>query len=292
MVVVGLSRNKDTLESVKTAVELAGGLGIKEGSTVLIRPNANTADLPPGSTNPDVLRGAIREVKKCKPGKIIVAEKSMTSLNTENVLKELGLWQAAEAEGVDEILTFDHMKRKHVEPKGANSWQYGFDVPEFLESVDYMIALPVIKTHWTATFTMGLKSQISITADRDRRQLPHGKNWDVLFGNMIAESNLVYKPDFYISDATKCFVTDGPNLGTLREPEIVVASSDVIANDAVGLAILKTLGTVPRIQNHSVWAQPQIKRAVELNLGVHSREEITVKIAGIGEIEEIIANLT
>jgi len=259
---------------------------------VLIRPNANTADLPPGSTNPEVLRGAIRAAKEYDPEKVIVAEKSMTTLDTEKVLKELGLWQVAEAEGVDEILTFDKMKRRHVEPKGAYSWQYGFDVPGFLESIDYMIALPVIKTHWTATFTMGLKSQISITADRDRRQLPHGQGWDVLFGNMIAESNLVHKPDFYISDATKCFVTEGPNIGTLREPDIVLASSDVIANDAVGLALLKTLGTVPKIQNHSVWAQPQIKRAVELNLGVHSREEITVKSARVGEIEEIIANLS
>jgi uncharacterized protein (DUF362 family) len=291
MVVVGLSRNKDTLESVKAAVELAGGLGIKKGSTVLIRPNANTADLPPGSTNPEVLRGAIRAAKECDPEKVIVAEKSMTSLDSEKVLKELGLWQVAEAEGADEILTFDRMKRRHVEPKGAYSWQYGFDVPEFLESVDYMIALPVIKTHWTATFTMGLKSQISITADRDRRQLPHGYGWDTLFGNMIAESNLVYKPDFYISDATKCFVTDGPNIGTLKEPDIVLASSDVIANDTVGLALLKTLGTIPKIRNHSVLAQPLIKRAVELNLGIHDREEITIKNVGIGEIEEIIANL-
>ena len=115
---------------------------------------------------------------------------------------------------------------------------------------------------------MGLKSQISITADRDRTA---ASSWAVLgyvlFGNMIAESNLVYMPDFYISDATKCFVTDGPNMGTLREPDIVLASSDVIANDAVGLALLKTLGTVPKIQEHSVWAQPQIKRAVELGLG-------------------------
>lgn len=291
MVVVGLSRNKGTLESVKAAVELAGGLGIKKGSTVLIRPNANTADMPPGSTNPEVLRGAIRAAKECDPEKVVVAEKSMTTLNTEKVLKELGLWQVAEAEGVDEILTFDQMKRRHVEPKGAYSWQYGFDVPEFLESIDYMIALPVIKTHWTATFTMGLKSQISITSDRDRRQLPHGQGWDVLFGNMISESNLVHKPDFYISDATKCFVTEGPNIGTLREPDIVLASPDVIANDAVGLALLKTLGTIPKIRNHSVWAQPQIKRAVELNLGVHSREEITIKSVGIGEIEEIITNL-
>ncbi len=292
MVINGLSRNKNTLESVKTAVELAGGLEIKEGSTVMIRPNANTADLPPGSTNPEVLRGVIREVHKYNPGKITVAEKSMTPLDTEKVLKDLGLWRVAETEGVDEILTFDHMKHRLVEPKGAYSWPYGFEVPEFLESIDYLIALPVIKTHWTATFTMGLKSQISITADRDRRQLPHGKNWDMLFGNMIAESNLVYRPDYYISDATKCFVTDGPNIGTLREPDIVLASSDVIANDAVGLALLKTLGTVPKIQNHSVWAQPQIKRAVELNLGVHSREEITVKSAGVGEIEEIVANLS
>jgi uncharacterized protein (DUF362 family) len=291
MVEVGLSRNKDTLESVKTAVEFAGGLGIKKGSTVLIRPNANTADLPPGSTNPEVLRGAIRAAREYDPGKVIVAEKSMTTLNTEKVLKKLGLWQVAEDERVDEILTFDQMKRRHVEPKGAYSWQYGFDVPEFLESIDYTIALPVIKTHWTATFTMGLKSQISITSDRDRRQLPHGQGWDTLFGNMIAESNLVHMPDFYISDATKCFVTEGPNIGTLREPGIVLASSDVIANDAVGLALLKTLGTIPKIRDHSVWTQPQIIRAKELNLGVSSREEITIKSVGIEEIEEIIANL-
>lgn len=291
MAVVGLSRNKDTLESVRVAVELAGGFGIKEGSTVLIRPNANTADLPPGSTNPDVLKGAIREARKYNPKKIIVAEKSMTTLDTELVLRKLGLWQAAEAAGVDEILTFDHMKRSYMKPDSAFSWPEGFYVPEFLASVDYTIALPVVKTHWTATFTMGLKSQISVTADRDRRQLPHGQHRDVLFGNMIAESNLVHRPDFYISDATKCFVTGGPDLGTLREPDIVLASSDVVANDAMGLALLKTLGTIPKIQEHSVWAQPQIKRAVELGLGVHSREEITVKSSGVKEIEEILANL-
>lgn len=290
MAVIGLSRNKDTLESVKLAVELAGGLGIKEGSTVLIRPNANTADLPPGSTNPEILKGAIQEARKYNPEKIIVAEKSMTTLDTEMVLRKLGLWQAAEAEGVD-ILTFDHMKRSHMKPDGASSWPEGFYVPEFLSSVDYVIALPVIKTHWTATFTMGLKSQISITADRDRRQLPHGQHKDVLFGDMIAESNLVYRPDFYISDATKCFVTGGPDIGTLREPGIVLASSDVVANDAVGLALLKTLGTVPKIQEHSVWAQPQIKRAVELGLGIRDKEEITVKSLGIDEIGEILANL-
>ena len=108
---------------------------------------------------------------------------------------------------------------------------------------------------------------------------------------MIAEANLVNKPDFYISDATKCFVTDGPNVGTLREPGIVIATGDVIANDVVGLALLKTLGTIDKIQNKSVWKQPQIKRAVELGLGAKSKKDIQIKSDGVKEIESIAGNI-
>jgi uncharacterized protein (DUF362 family) len=108
---------------------------------------------------------------------------------------------------------------------------------------------------------------------------------------MIAEANLVNKPDFYISDATKCFVTDGPNVGTIREPGIVIATNDVIANDVVGLGLLKTLGTIDKIQNRPVWEQPQIKRAVELSLGVKSRKDIQIRSDGVKEIERIEGNI-
>ncbi|HMB45121.1 MAG TPA: DUF362 domain-containing protein [Candidatus Methanoperedens sp.] len=291
IVQVGVVRKKDIIQSVKTSVDLAGGMKIKKNSTVLIRPNANTADFPPGSTNPEVLKGAIRAVKEYNPAKIIVAEKSMTTLDTIKVMKHLGLYQAAESEGVDEIVSFDDGKWKKVQHPYANSWHHGFSVPVILDTIDYMVALPIVKTHWTALFTIGLKSQISVTSDLDRRQLPHGQKNDELFGTMIAESNLVHKPDFYISDATKCFVTDGPNVGTLREPGIIIATSDVIANDVLGLALLKTLGTIDKIQNNSVWEQPQIKRAVELGLGVKNRNEIQIKSDGVKEIENIIVNI-
>lgn len=104
MAAIGLSRNKDTLESVRVAVELAGGLGIKEGSILYLSGRMQYLDLLPGSANPEVLKGAIREARKCNPEKIIVAEKSMTTLDTEIVIRKLGLWQVAETEGADEIL--------------------------------------------------------------------------------------------------------------------------------------------------------------------------------------------
>lgn len=291
MAQVGMSRHKNIVRAVERAVELSGGMQINKGATVLIRPNANTADLPPGSTDPEVLRGAIRIVKEYDPSRIIVGEKSMTTLDTMKVMKYLGQYQVAEEEGVDEILSFDDSGWKEVDPEGADSWPGGFHVPEILDEIDYTIALPIVKTHWTAIFTMGLKSQISITSDNDRMRLPHGQARDVLFGNMIAEANLVHKPDFYISDATKCFVTKGPNIGTVRKPGIVMATSDVIANDVTGLALLKTLGTTDKVQNRSVWDQPQIKRAVELGLGVGSVDEIEIKSEGIVEIEEIRKNM-
>src|SRR5665811_1162449 len=97
MIQVGVVRKKDIILSVKTSIELAGGLKIHKNSTVLIRPNANTADYPPGSTNPEVLKGAIRAVKEYDPARIIVAEKSMTTLDTIKVMKYLGLYQADSA---------------------------------------------------------------------------------------------------------------------------------------------------------------------------------------------------
>jgi uncharacterized protein (DUF362 family) len=58
---VSIVRVDDINESVKTAVELAGGLGIKQGDTVVIKPNAKSQS-PPGFgivTDPRVIEAVI-----------------------------------------------------------------------------------------------------------------------------------------------------------------------------------------------------------------------------------------
>ena len=61
--------------------------------------------------------------------------------------------------------------------------------------------------------------------------------------------------------------------------------------DTVGLAILKTPGTVDKIQDNSVWSQPQIARAIELELGARSTRDIKVSSENVKDIDYIIANL-
>ena len=83
-----------------------------------------------------------------------------------------------------------------------------------------------------------------------------------------------------------CLITSG-----FVEAGLVVASNDIIANDTVGLAILKTLGTTTKIQDNSVWSQPQIARAVELELGAGSIADIRISSENVRNIDKILSNL-
>ena len=75
---VGIAGSTGSLSAqVEKAVALAGGLGfIKKGSTVLIKPNFNTGDPNPASTNPEVIRHVIRLVKNQDPYAILIGDRS------------------------------------------------------------------------------------------------------------------------------------------------------------------------------------------------------------------------
>jgi uncharacterized protein (DUF362 family) len=71
-------------------------------------------------------------------------------------------------------------------------------------------------------------------------------------------------------------VDDGPATGKLAKGQVFLASSDRVAMDAVGVAILKLLGSNESILKPKIFAQEQIARAVELGLGASSPAEVEV----------------
>ncbi len=290
--IAGPDSSGDLSVQVEKAVTLAGGLGfIKKGSTVLIKPNFNTGDPHPASTNPEVIRHVIRLIKKQDPYKILVGDRSSFWTDTLKCMKQNGVYEVVEQEGV-ELYPFDNAEWIRVNPAKAKAWPKGFTVPKILNEVDYVISMPVIKTHSIATFTMAIKNWVGILEPLQRTTDLHlfNSNKDI-FGHMLAELHLARVPDFIIMDGTKVFVEGGPTEGKAVEADLIVASNDIIANDVVGLAILKTLGTIPRIQDNSIWSQPQIVRAVELELGARSTREIKINSENVKDIERIISNL-
>ncbi|MEJ2101912.1 MAG: hypothetical protein P8X68_18350 [Desulfobacterales bacterium] len=64
--------------------------------------------------------------------------------------------------------------------------------------------------------------------------------------------------------------------GKRAQGNVFLASTDRVAIDAVGLAVLKSLGSNAQIMNTNIFEQEQIARAAEIGLGATSPLEIEV----------------
>ncbi|MGD9307103.1 MAG: hypothetical protein PVF79_22760, partial [Desulfobacterales bacterium] len=75
------------------------------------------------------------------------------------------------------------------------------------------------------------------------------------------------------------FTDGGPATGTRAKANVFLASTDRVAIDAAGVAILKSLGSSSRIMNTKIFEQEQIARAAEIGLGASSPAEIDLVAA-------------
>jgi uncharacterized protein (DUF362 family) len=271
---------------VRRAVELAGGfIGLSSGAVVLVKPNVNSDDPYPGTTNPEVVRAVVELLKEYEPRRIIVADRSNPAYDTLPAMKKVGIYQAAIEAGA-EVMPLEGYGWVKVDPPGAENWPDGFEFSTLPQEVDYMITLPVTKTHFIARYTMALKNTVGLLHPRSRNLLH--SNGKPQFGAMLAEINLARPADFIVMDGTRAFITGGPSHGELREPNIILATSDLVAADVAGLALLKYLGA-PELLARNSWEEHQVARAVELGLGVSEASQIDLVAEGIAEINEIRA---
>jgi len=120
---------------------------------------------------------------------------------------------------------------------------------------------------------MSLKLSVGITHKRNMTEI-HSSFLSMR--KMIAEINQVYTPSLILLDAIEAFVDGGPMTGTRKRADVISAGTDRIAIDALGLSILKELGSNKDIMGKKIFQQEQIARAVELGLGVTLPEDIEI----------------
>lgn len=280
---VYLVLTEDRKEGVKRCLELFDSLK-HEGKTVLLKPNFNTADLAPGSTHNDTLEQLLVELQSVKPASLTVGERSGPPL-TENVLKEKGVDTLCQRLDVP-IINYDELSEEDwIEfRKEGLHWLEGFRVPRVVMDTDINVATCLLKTHaYGGVFSMALKLAVGLVPRRgydymnELHSSPHMRK-------MIAEINLAYQPDFVLMDGIDVFVDGGPDRGTRKKANVMLLSQDRIALDAVGLAVLKDLGSNKTVMDTPIFHQEQIARAVELGLGVSTGEDIEIiSDDGLGE---------
>jgi uncharacterized protein (DUF362 family) len=168
---------------------------------------------------------------------------------------------------------------------------------ELLFAVDHVINVPCCKTHSLTWFTLTLKNFVGMISVPSRAYF-HGRTNKVASGwsyktssEAIAELNLPLEPALNIIDATRPLYSGSHTRGDSKKIDTIIASTDRIAADVTGIALLRSLGREKRISGISPWEHPMIVRAKELGLGVLDRESVTVKHRGVGNIQQILAEM-
>lgn len=270
---VALVKNPDRFTAVPATLDLLG-VNPVGGKKVLLKPNFNTADPFPAGTHNDTLRALARKLKGLGASEITIGERCGPP-ETAEVLREKGIAQLCREEGLG-LINFEELDESEwvrVSPAGSH-WHDGFEVARPVLAAECVVATCCLKTHgYGGVFTMSLKLAVGITRKRNMIEL-HGSLFSMR--KMIAEINQAYTPKLIVMDGLEIFTDGGPARGTLKKPGVMLAGTDRVAIDAVGLAILKQMGSNRKIMETPIFEQEQIARAVELGLGVASAKDIEI----------------
>jgi len=252
----------DIRASVDRVIALLGHLGqaIERGDKVLVKPNFNSPDPYPGSTDLVFLR-AVLDLLLEAGARVTVGESSGGIWRpTRNVFRKLGVFELLRHLDV-ELVAFEDKAHDWVRIKINGYYLDTVTVPRSAYEADKIVYLPCMKTHRIARFSGALKLGVGFMHPGERRAL-HARNLE----QKVAEINLVWQPDLIIMDGRKSFVSGGPDKGDLVEPGVIMASGDLVAIDVEALNILASYQAKNKLLPNP-YDSPQIVIALRHNLG-------------------------
>jgi uncharacterized protein (DUF362 family) len=273
---VALVRADDRKHGVRASLRALQMNPVK-GKDVLIKPNFNTADVTPGSTHNDTLVALVEAIWEMGAKSVSLGERSYPL--TREVMEEKGILPIMDKLNV-KVINFDDLSDKDwvlFKPKKSH-WRNGFRIARPILDAECLVSTCCLKTHqFGGIFTLSLKLHVGVVPTsrhgynymRELHSSPHQRK-------MIAEINEPFKPALIVLDGIDAFVDGGPMTGKHAKGEVFLASTDRVAIDATGVAILKSLGSNESIMKPKIFEQEQIARAVEIGLGASSPSEIEV----------------
>jgi uncharacterized protein (DUF362 family) len=263
-----IATTADLKADILKAVNLIGSFNkvINVGDQVLLKPNYNSAGPPPASSDPEFLKAIVELLFEHGAGKVIVGESSWQGLRTRKALQETGTLATLKDTGAD-VAFFD--EEKWIEVDVGGEYLKHVSLAEQAMQADKIVYSCCMKTHFRADFSLSLKLAFGFTkkSERNAFHIRHLKE-------KLIDLNLVVHPNLIIMDGRKCFITGGPFSGTVRNPNVILASGDRIAMDVESIKVIESFEGSKLKENP--WNYTQIRRASALGLGVRSEDEYTV----------------
>ncbi len=230
-------------ESIDDVIKLSGVFDkFKKGDRVFIKPNIVSwiigASMPPWGviTTSLLVEKVVRYMKDLGAGQIVIGEGTLTGPNdTEtaaDAYETLGYNEMSKRYGVKVINCMEESFSKVDLGEGI---ELDF-CSEFVNS-DYVINLPVLKTHAQAMVSLSYKN-IKGCLDMNSRKLCHSDNMETDLDSHIARLVNSLPKSCAILDGIYTLERGPAPSGRARRSDILIASEDMLLADMVGAAAL------------------------------------------------------
>ncbi len=232
---IAIATGQDRIKTVNAALMALGGIEtyIRKGDRVLIKVNAAFATPPSlcATTNPELLAEVARLCFKAGAASVAVSDNPIN--NPESCFALSGIGEAVQNSGAKLILPKESLFT-NISVPGSNlirNWPVLFGA---FHDVNKLIGIAPVKDHHRSGASMSMKNWYGFIGGR--RNIFHQD-----IHTFIKDLALMIKPTLVILDGTFTMVTNGPTGGSvsdLKQTNTMIVSTDQVAADAAGAALL------------------------------------------------------
>lgn len=213
-------------------IELEVEKTLQNIENVLIKPNLRAAGgikyKKCAITNPIIVKSLAERLLDL--GKYVtIAECTSSRYITKKALENSGI-KSMEKIGV-EVLNLNLCETKNIKINGGTLKEIEVSLP--IVNSDFVISLPVMKTHKLTLVTLNLKNMMGATSEMGPSRM-HCAG----IHQSIADINTVIKPDLCIIDATKAMEGSGPVRGSEVILNTLIGGYDPVSVDSIGAKIM------------------------------------------------------
>jgi uncharacterized protein (DUF362 family) len=271
-IVAEVTAEEDIRLAVDKAITLLGSLEqvISRGDKVLVKPNFNSPDPFPASTDLYFLRAVVETLLEAGAKATIGESSGGIWRPTRKVFRKLRVDELARKLGV-ELIAFEDRDADWVRIKIGGDYLNEVIMPRSAYEADKVVYLPCMKTHQLAGFSGAMKLAFGFVTPGQRRSF-HISHLQ----QKLAEISLCWQPNLIIMDGRKAFASGGPDKGQVVEPKMVLASGDLIAVDVEAMKTLLTYEARNKLPADP-WQSPQVVTALKHGLGARRDGYIVVQ---------------
>lgn len=211
------------------------------GDRVLIKPNLVQPAAPESGqiTNPKVIEAVARYCLHCGAAQVIIGE-GPSYYQPQSYLRDCftctGVSKVTDRLGIEWVLFDEHSYRTFNGVPGCTPEE--FRVTEFAFTCDKFINLPLLKTHYLTTVTLAMKN-LKGCLKREDKPLFHRQD----LSRAVVELCKIVRPTINVIDCTPRSIVRQLGRGYTSEQKeswggLLIASSDIVAVDAVGCAVM------------------------------------------------------